>query len=152
MWENVVFCSLWVLFFDQNHIFSQNLPKILNRIGKYPKIHLPITTFLVCFLSILCRNVANLGFIQDCTTLKVRKDEKRTYFYRESVLCPFVEMVYHEKKGFVLSNSCYVDVLYHVESNGFQHIWPCGTFHFITFLTFQLHMMFHNPFSPINIL
>ena len=55
---------------------------------------------------------------KDCTTFKVRKDEKRTYFYRVSVLCPFVE----KKKGFVLSNSCYVDVLYHVESNGFQHI------------------------------
>ena len=47
-------------FFDQN-IFSQNLPKILNRIGRYPKIHLPITNFLVCFLSILCKNVANFG-------------------------------------------------------------------------------------------
>ena len=44
-----------------------------------------------------------------------------TYFYKESVLFPYVQMVVKNNK-FVLHNQDWLDIQYHVEQTGFAHL------------------------------
>ena len=47
--------------------------------------------------------------------------KKRTFFFKESVVYPFVQFAGH-KKGFLLSAEEYVEILNYVESNGLSCI------------------------------
>jgi hypothetical protein len=53
------------------------------------------------------------------TTFKITG--KLTFFYKESVLFPYVQMVLKNNK-YVLHNSDWLEIQYHVEQNGFAHL------------------------------
>ena len=57
--------------------------------------------------------------LKDSTLFKLSTD-KKTFFYKESVVYPFVEME-EGKKGLVLNNSEYLDIIYFMESSGYAH-------------------------------
>lgn len=54
------------------------------------------------------------------TTYKL-VDNKITYFYKESVIFPFVNIV-ESKKGLVLSDEDYTDILIYIEQQGLVHV------------------------------
>ena len=47
--------------------------------------------------------------------------KKCTYFYKENILYPFVN-IQEGKKGHFLTNQDYVDTLIYIERNGFNHL------------------------------
>ena len=55
-----------------------------------------------------------------CSVFKL-VTEKTTYFYKESVIFPFVNII-EGKKGLVLNDEDLTDILIYVEQNGFVHI------------------------------
>ena len=50
-----------------------------------------------------------------------RLSKKVTFFYKESVVYPFVNII-ENKKGFVLKNKDSTDIIHFIEQNGFSHI------------------------------
>ena len=60
--------------------------------------------------------------IQDSTNGQIFKLSKKiTFFYKESVLYPYVNFK-ETKKGLVLSSSEYTDIIHYVENNNYCHI------------------------------
>ena len=60
--------------------------------------------------------------IQDSTNGQIFKLPKKiTFFYKESVLYPYVNFK-ETKKGLVLSSSEYTDIIHYVENNNYCHI------------------------------
>ncbi len=55
-----------------------------------------------------------------CMIYKLIKD-KTTHFYKESVVFPFVN-IKDERKGLVLNDEDYTDILMYIEKNGLIHI------------------------------
>ena len=47
--------------------------------------------------------------------------EKSTYFYKESVVFPFVNII-NEKNKLVLKDDDYTDILMYIEKSGFTHL------------------------------
>ena len=47
--------------------------------------------------------------------------EKETYFYKESVLFPFVNII-EDNKGLILKDEDFTDILIYVEQNGYIHV------------------------------
>ena len=46
---------------------------------------------------------------------------KTTYFYKESILYPYVQFT-ESKKGLVLENLHYMEILQYIEQNNFSHL------------------------------
>ena len=60
-----------------------------------------------------------LSYSKSATLFKVSK--KLTYFYKVTVLYPYVEME-ENKRGYVLKNDHYTDIICHLEQTDFAHL------------------------------
>ena len=55
------------------------------------------------------------------TSTIFRLSKKSTFFYKETVVFPYVEIEEH-KRGLVLQNKVFMDIICHVEQNGYSHL------------------------------
>ena len=52
----------------------------------------------------------------------VHLSKKRTYFFKEKILYPCVNIKEEETCGLTLDMADYADILYHIENNGYAHL------------------------------
>ena len=99
--------TIWLV-----HVNETNCVSLKVNIDDYGNKIPPGITFKGSFYERSCST-------KEGTVFKLSK--KNTFFYKESVVFPYVELQ-PSKKGYVLSNGVYADIICHMQETGCAHL------------------------------